>query len=793
MSSDRSILAFADVHRFRYTERDVRLFESSLGGFVPPGAFDVHAHLYDLRHLVDDITLDDCAGGPEIGLDTFVGSMRNWMGERTVADGLFFPFPVRGVDCDAANTFLSQSIAGAPESRGLMLIRPQDDPAAVESRCASDGFVGFKVYHLFAPRPDTFNAEIGEYLPEWAWALAHQHELVIMLHLVLPDALSDVRNQEYIVQQCRRYPLARLVLAHAARSFQASHTVDGIDALRGVDNVWFDTSAICEPAPMEAILRTFGVTRLMYGSDFPVSELRGRAVSVGDQFFWMYADNVSWGDTEPALVGWQSLAAVQQACRTMRLVDRDIEKIFSDNARQLLGIATSEPQPQQRNGEQLYESAKQIIPGGTQLLSKRPEMFAPGRWPAYFEQAVGCEVIDVEGRRYLDFSHCGILSCILGYADPDVNDAVIRRVTLGNMATQQTYDEVELAELLLQIHPWADMVRYARTGGEAMAIAVRIARAWSGKSRIIVCGYHGWHDWYLAANLQPEGEPSNSQSRSHSLDRHLLPGLRPIGTPDELAGTVESFSYNDLSALDRAIEQCGAELAAIVMEPARGDEPSDGFLPGVRQRADGLGVPLIFDEISSAWRHCLGGLHRLYQVEPDIAVFAKGLSNGFAMSAVIGRADVMRVCEESFISSTYWTEGIGPAAALAAVRKMMRVDVPSHLTRLGTMVMDGWQKLAAKHHVPITVSGRPASCSISFGHPDNNALLTLVTARMLDRGFLAGGNCSLTYAHQTHHVEQYLAALDEVFADVADAIRLGDVRARLGSPVKHTHFRRLVN
>jgi len=176
--------------------------------------------------------------------------------------------------------------------------------------------------------------------------------------------------------------------------------------------------------------------------------------------------------------------------------------------------------------QELYRKAKKIIPGGTQLLSKRPEMFLPELWPAYYDKAKGCEVWDLDGKKYIDMSTMGVGSCILGYADDDVNKAVKSAVDRGNMCTLNAPEEVELAELLLKLHPWAEMVRYARTGGESMMIAVRIARAKSGKDTVLFCGYHGWHDWYLSSNLADE----------KSLDGHLLPGLNPLGVPRALKG-----------------------------------------------------------------------------------------------------------------------------------------------------------------------------------------------------------------------------------------------------------------
>jgi glutamate-1-semialdehyde 2,1-aminomutase len=723
--------------------------------------------------------------------------MTQWMGDRVISNGLYFPFPVKGLNCHAANEMLAETLRDQPGSRGLMMISPENDPAAVEAQLKQHRFAGFKVYHVFVQRPDTFQAEQGEFLPEWAWELADRYGLAIMMHMVLSKALSDPRNQTYIRDRCLRYPNARLILAHAARGFNAGHTVDAIHTLRGLSNVYFDTSAVCEPSAFEAVIRTFGMTRLMYGSDFPITESRGRSLSVGDGFFWIYEHNTEWNGwphATPQLIGIESLLALRQAARTMHMTDTDIEKLFRNNALQVLNLS----QPDGRGVQSQYREAKTLIPGGTQLLSKRPEMFAPDQWPAYFEQAIGCEVIDTDGRSFIDMSHCGILSCILGFADPDVNAAVMRRVQLGNMATQQTADEVELAKLLLQIHPWAEQARFARCGGEAMAVAVRIARTVTGKDKVAVCGYHGWQDWYLAANLplpttENESEGSQTAAGVRRLDEHLLPGLQPAGVPRGLAGTVQTFRYNQLEELDRAIRNCGDDLAAIVMEPTRSVDPLPGFLEGVRARADQLKVPLIFDEISSGWRMCLGGAHRLLGVDPDIAVFAKALGNGFAMGAVIGRTEVMQAAQDSFISSTYWTEGVGPAAAVACVRKMMRVDVPAHLATLGNRVMEGWKTLGAKHGISLTVSGRPASCSLSFKHPQSAALMTLMTTRMLDHGFLTAASCSLTLAHETWHIDRYLTALDQVFAELAEAIATDDIIFRLKGPVKHTGFSRLVD
>ena len=775
-----SLRTFADPTEWTITQSDLELFQSRLRDFVPPGAFDAHAHWYDLRHLLDDGAPID---QPEVGHDAMLSSMRRWMGDRATTEGLYFGFPIRTVDCAAENRFVADQVRDHSGCRGLMLIRPDDDPAESEQTLITDGFSGFKVYHVFAEREDSFHCEQGEFLPDWAWEIADRRGLWITMHMVLPRTLSDPRNLTYIQEKCRRYPGANLVLAHAARGFNASHTVDAIDGLRGIDNVYFDTSAICEPAAFEAIIRATGTTRLMYGSDFPVSELRGYALSIGDGFMWLYEDNVEWEGWQhgkPVPVGIESLLALQQACRTMCLNDNDIERIFITNARQLLRVDSV---PTARAVREQYSEAKQIIPGGTQLLSKRPEMFAPGHWPAYYEQAIGCEVVDTSGRRFIDMSSNGILACLLGFADPDVNAAVIRRVHLGSMSTQQTRDEVRLAELLTETHPWADMARFARTGGEAAAAAVRIARAATGREKVAICGYHGWHDWYLAANL---GE-------SDALDGHLLPGLKPAGVPASLRGTTLPFRYNQLDELDAILRDHGSELAAIVMEPMRQTEPEPGFLEGVRERATRFGAKLIFDEISIGWRLCLGGAHLKFGITPDVAIFAKTISNGFAMSAVIGNQDTMSAAADSFISSAYWTEGVGPAAAVATIEKMKRTDVPSHIASIGARFRNGWMAIADRSDVPVTVSGRPDAVQVSFEHEDANALMTLYTTRMLDHGFLASSGFNPTMAHDPDHVDGCLKASELVLNEVREAIEGGDVMRRINDSPRHTTFARLVD
>jgi glutamate-1-semialdehyde 2,1-aminomutase len=434
-----------------------------------------------------------------------------------------------------------------------------------------------------------------------------------------------------------------------------------------------------------------------------------------------------------------------------------------------------------KTGQELYQHARRRISGGTQLLSKRPEMLLPEQWPTYYSRAAGSAIWDLDGNRYIDMSYSGIGSCILGYADPDVDAAVRAAIDAGSMSTLNCAEEVELADLLCELHPWADMVRYARCGGEAMAVAVRIARAHTHKVKVAVCGYHGWHDWYLAANLESES----------ALGHHLLPGLAPNGVPQQLAGTAFPFHYNRIDELEAIVQKHGNELAAIVMEPIRNLLPQAGFLEEVRRIATHNGCVLIFDEVTSAWRLNSGGAHLRYGVVPDVAVFAKAISNGYPMAAIVGTETVMQGAQESFISSTYWTERIGPTAALATIRKHQAQHVPVHLERIGKKVQACWQHAAEKTGLAISVSGLPQLAHFSIHGEHAQATRTLFTQRMLERGFLASNAFYANYAHSDGDVDAYAAAVKETFAELAHAIEAGTVKQLLQGPVAHVGFSRL--
>lgn len=430
-------------------------------------------------------------------------------------------------------------------------------------------------------------------------------------------------------------------------------------------------------------------------------------------------------------------------------------------------------------GPKLWRRAKNIIPGGNMLLSKRPEMFLPETWPAYFSKAKGCKIWDIEGSSFIDMSLMGVGTNTLGYGHPEVDAAVLEAIKSGNLSTLNAPEEVYLAERLIGMHPWADMVRFARSGGEANAISIRIARAATGKDKVAICGYHGWHDWYLSANLGDE----------ETLAGHLLPGLQPKGVPLELKNTVFPFKYNNFDELTDIVNN--HEIGAIKMEVVRNEQPNDNFLQKVRKLASLKGIVLIFDECTSAFRENFGGIHKKYGVEPDLATFGKAIGNGYAITAVIGSQSVMEAAQDTFISSTFWTERIGSAAALKTLEIMEQSCSWETISSLGQYAKEGWDKLAKKHDLDINQMGLSALANFSFVSSDNLKYKTLITQEMLKKGFLAGNAFYASTAHSREIVDKYLADLDPIFQIINDCENGREIDDLLDGPVCQSGFQRL--
>lgn len=432
-------------------------------------------------------------------------------------------------------------------------------------------------------------------------------------------------------------------------------------------------------------------------------------------------------------------------------------------------------------GQDLYKKAKTLIPGGTMLLSKRPEMFLPDLWPSYFSKAKGCKVWDLDGRELIDMSIMGIGTNTLGYGNDEVDAAVIETVKKGNMCTLNCPEEVYLAEKLIELNPWADMVRFARSGGEANAIAIRIARAASGRDKVAICGYHGWHDWYLSANLNGGGD---------DLSGHLLAGLSPNGVPKSLKDTTYPFNYNNFEELLSIVDN--NDIGVIKMEVLRNFGPEDNFLQKVRDLATERNIVLIFDECTSGFRETFGGIYKKFGVEPDIAMYGKTIGNGYALTAVVGRRGVMEAAQTTFISSTFWTERIGPTAALATLGVMERVKSWEIITEIGNKMRKGWQQLADANNLEISISGIPSLSTYAFNSANSLAYKTLIAQEMLEKGFLASTNFYASTVHTDADLESYFNALNDVFALIKKCEAGGlKIENLLKGPICHGGFKRL--
>jgi glutamate-1-semialdehyde 2,1-aminomutase len=433
---------------------------------------------------------------------------------------------------------------------------------------------------------------------------------------------------------------------------------------------------------------------------------------------------------------------------------------------------------------ELYRRALKLIPGGTQLVSRRPQRYACGVSPIYWSRARGARLWDVDGHEYIDWVS-GIGAIILGYCDEVVDDAVRRQIGRGTMTSINHELEIELAEELCRTIPCAEMVRYAKCGGEACAMAVRIARGATGRDKILCCGYHGWHDWYLSANLAADA----------SLNEHLFSGIEPIGVPRALEGTAIPFPFGDLATLGQLLDDHRGQVAAVILEPVRSELPPEGYLAGVRKLCDERGVVLIFDEISCGFRTRIGGISELVGVTPDMAVFAKAISNGYPMAAVVGKRGVMEAASTMFLSSTYWSDCIGLTAALTTIRELRRCEVPAYLDRLGRELQERLNAVAAETGMPVQCVGLAVHPHLAFYVEEDatrKKLATLYIQEMAKRGCHGYASFYLNAAQGPAEVEQTVAAAREVFALLRDGLDRGRLVELLECDLTQDAFRRLV-
>jgi len=433
-------------------------------------------------------------------------------------------------------------------------------------------------------------------------------------------------------------------------------------------------------------------------------------------------------------------------------------------------------------GQEMWKKANNFIAGGGMLLSKNPDRYLPNFWPTYYKSAKGCFITDLNKNKFIDFSLMGVGTNVLGYANSKIDNAVKRNISNSNMSSLNCTEEVLLAEKLIELHPWAEKVKLARTGGEANAIAIRIARAATNKDNVAFCGYHGWHDWYLSTNL-------NSKNTNKNLDSHLIKGLKISGVPKNLKQTVFPFNYGDLSSLKKLISQ--KNIGTIKMEVCRNTLPNKKFLREVRKICTKRNIVLIFDECTTGFRQSLGGLHKEVGIFPDIAIFGKALGNGYAITAIIGKKEIMDCVQKTFISSTFWTERTGPTAALATIDFMKKNKTWKEVKRIGEHIQKKWTKIAQDNDIKIQINGIPSLTNFIFSSPYHQKYKTLITQEMLLENILATNAVYPCIDHTDKIINFYFEKLNDVFKKIKKCEDGHDINKYLKSKDSMKEFKRL--
>lgn len=441
-----------------------------------------------------------------------------------------------------------------------------------------------------------------------------------------------------------------------------------------------------------------------------------------------------------------------------------------------------EPGKSIKRSLELWAEAEKLIPGGSQLISRRPQMFAFGVTPIFAERAEGAYFWDVDGNRYLDMT-MSVGAVLLGYCDSDVEKAVDEQQRKSTIFSILHPVEIEMAKLLTEIIPCGEMVRFGKSGGEANAVAVRIARAFTGRDKVAFCGYHGWHDWYLSANL----------AGPTSLDSHLLPGVNARGIPKVLLGTSLPFEYNNIDSLKKIFEENRGEIACVIMEASRIQLPGEGFLQQIRNITRENGSLLIFDEVVTGFRLSLGGAQQLYGVTPDLATYGKTIANGYPLTAITGRREVMEISKDLFISSTFWDDNCSLAAGVATVKKMKRERVSEQVTARGRQYMKEWQRLADRLKISAKIMGTgPSSCIVfeEFGSITRKQLMTLYVQEMARRGIFGGAVFNVCLSHGDREIELVLGAAEESLAIISKAQSEADLNKYLAAEEQREIFAR---
>ena len=419
---------------------------------------------------------------------------------------------------------------------------------------------------------------------------------------------------------------------------------------------------------------------------------------------------------------------------------------------------------------QLFDSARKLIPSCTQTFSKGYTQFPFGVSPIFLEKGEGSHVWDVDGNEYIDYA-MALGPVILGHAYPVVNEAISTQLRNGTIYSLPHRLEVELAEVLTEIIPCAEMVRFGKNGSDATSGAVRAARAYTGRDKIACCGYHGWQDWYIGTTTRNKGVPKSVQSLTLT------------------------FEYNDIESLKNLFDQNKGDIAAVILEPIGIIEPEDGFLQKVKELTHENGSILIFDEIVTGFRLALGGAQEYFNVIPDLACFGKAMANGMPISAVVGKREIMEVFDEIFFSFTFGGEVLSLAASIATIKEFKQKRVIEHLWKQGKKLKVGYNALTKVHKLENYTAciGLPPRTVITFKdirQTDSLELKTLLQQEAIKRGILCGGSHNVCYSHTDEDIEKTLQAYDEALQIMARAIAKGDIKKFIQGDIVKPVFRK---
>ncbi len=435
---------------------------------------------------------------------------------------------------------------------------------------------------------------------------------------------------------------------------------------------------------------------------------------------------------------------------------------------------------QSNSGYKLWQSANKAIAGGNLLISKNPNFFMPGGWPTYYKKARDCYIWDLNNKKYIDFSTMSVGTNLLGYSNRFVNKKVINAINQSNMSSLNAPEEVYLAEKLKKMHNWDDAkLRFAKSGGEANAIAIRLARAFTGTDKVAICGYHGWYDWYLATNLKSK----------KNLDQLLIENLSIGGVPRNLKNTIFPFKYNDFKNFKKIVNK--NKIRIVKMEVIRNEMPRNNFLKKIQSYCEKKNIVLIFDECTSGFRETFGGICKKFNLLPDILILGKALGNGYPITAIMGKSKIMNSINKTFISSTFWTDRVGFVAALASLDEMNKKKSWLYVKNYGLKVKKLWKKIAKKNNIKIKVTGLPALLNLNFLSKNHELYKSYMTETLLKNNIIGSTIFYSSMAHNISHLKYYNKILNKIFSKIKD-YEEGDLKAiSLKYPMSVKTFQRL--